>query len=107
MADPETGAGGSVDERLDRLQSELEPLRRELNFTRVAAGGLLLVGLLSLYGASRMIVFSAFSLVGLVVVFLSWRWDIDDHEMSLGPAIALTLGLAGAFVLAMLWAGLL
>ena len=106
MADPKTEAGGSLDERLERLQSRLERFRRELIYWRTMAFGCLAVGLLGAFEARRIIVGGALLLVLLIVFFISCRLGIGGHaEMTLGESIGLTLALALAYLLLVLWRG--
>ena len=87
-------------------EDELKQLRRELTATRVAALGLLVVVLLSLYGASRTVVYSALVVVLLVMTFLGCRWGLGDTEMNLPQSIGVTAGLGALFLLLMLWAAI-
>jgi hypothetical protein len=90
---------------LDKLRDDLMHLRKELTATRVAFFGCLGVLVLSLYGASRLVVGSVASLVALVVFFLGCRWGLGDVEASLGQSIGLTLTLA-VILGFLLWWGL-
>jgi hypothetical protein len=84
---------------------EREKLRQELTATRIVAFGLIVVALLSLYGASRSAIWFAFLGVLLVAVFLGCRWGLGDSALSLGPSVAVTLGVGAVFLLLMLWGG--
>ena len=88
---------------VERLRDELAHLRKELTATRIAALGLLGVLLLSHFGASQLVVGSAWSVVFLVVVFLSCRSGLGDLEMSLGRSIGVTLCLAAVLGLLLWW----
>jgi hypothetical protein len=83
--------------------SALQKLRKELIATRIAAFGLFLVVVLSLYGSSRVVFLSAFFVVALVASFLGFRWGLGDTELRLRDSIGATVAVALVILLLLIW----